>query len=675
MVSPHEENLWQQKEIERLKKENQELKFQLAAFNSSSASTDARNTTIGHHATTPESQVWMQLAFHRNPLAMAVTDAHGKRLFCNPAFMQIHPCEASNELVEPFRGQWQSQQNLDALLATLSAEQEWQGELTQKGANNQVTQFKVQVSQLHCDELGEIRYLVLIQEILDHSVLEDRLRILQLATEQSPASIVITNLHGEIEYVNPKFERLTGFSAQEVMGRNPRVLKSGETPTQEYKGLWETISKGGAWHGEFHNRKKNGELYWEYAHISGIVDKSGKVTHYLAVKEDITELKALMDRLRQFHRAVEQSPVSIVITNTLGQIEYVNPKFERVTGYRAQEVLGQNPRVLKSGETPSDAYRNLWSSIFEGKEWHGEFHNRKKNGELYWEYASISPIVDDDSRILYFLAVKEDITERKLMEQSLREAYDLISDQQSHMREELEQARETQKSLMPTVLPQIPGLMIDVRYIPMERIGGDFYDIFSLDEHRYGIVVADVTGHGVSAALISFMVSGIFGDSIRNHHDTKTTMTALNELLHARIQEGKFASMFYAIYDCRDKTLQYTNAGHPAALLYRIDTEEFISLTNKGLFAGLFPNGLVDYTQETVHLQPGDRILLYTDAIYEVCNDDEEQFGTERLMQTLQNNGFHPINVILDRIEQASQEFSGKSEFDDDMTMIGLQVL
>ena len=115
----------------------------------------------------------------------------------------------------------------------------------------------------------------------------------------------------------------------------------------------------------------------------------------------------------QFSCAVEQSPVSILVTDKKGRIEYVNPKFCRVTGYQPDEVIGQTPRILKSGEMSAEHYRQLWQTVQAGGEWRGEFHNRKKNGELYWVSATISPICDGAGDITHFLAVEEDITERK----------------------------------------------------------------------------------------------------------------------------------------------------------------------------------------------------------------------------------------------------------------------
>ena len=131
---------------------------------------------------------------------------------------------------------------------------------------------------------------------------------------------------------------------------------------------------------------------------------------------DITERKRAEEKLRQLSTAVEQSPASIVITDTAGDIEYVNPKFVQVTGYTLAEALGKNPRILKSGEKSPEAYRELWETISAGKEWRGEFHNKKKNGELYWESASISPIRDLADRVTHYVAVKEDITARKQTE-------------------------------------------------------------------------------------------------------------------------------------------------------------------------------------------------------------------------------------------------------------------
>ncbi|UFS69606.1 PAS domain S-box protein [Geomonas sp. RF6] len=119
--------------------------------------------------------------------------------------------------------------------------------------------------------------------------------------------------------------------------------------------------------------------------------------------------------------AVEQSPSTIIITDREGTIEYVNPKFTALTGYTAEEAVGENPRLLKAGTTPEETYEELWVQLMSGREWHGELENRKKNGELYWESVSISPILDSSGGVINFVAVKEDITERKRAQQEIED--------------------------------------------------------------------------------------------------------------------------------------------------------------------------------------------------------------------------------------------------------------
>lgn len=131
-------------------------------------------------------------------------------------------------------------------------------------------------------------------------------------------------------------------------------------------------------------------------------------------------IEGLLDAQRKYMHAVEQSANSVVITDAQGDIEYVNPRFCEATGYTLEEAIGQNPRLLKSGETTPEEYRHLWASITAGGVWRGEFHNRRKDGSLYWESVSIAPIRNEKGTITHFVAVKEDITRRKEAEESLR---------------------------------------------------------------------------------------------------------------------------------------------------------------------------------------------------------------------------------------------------------------
>jgi PAS domain S-box-containing protein len=172
-------------------------------------------------------------------------------------------------------------------------------------------------------------------------------------------------------------------------------------------------------------KRKDGALIWVEL-VSSLVFAEGRPVAVQGIARDITERKRTEEQLRKLSQAVEQSPASTIITEKAGRIEYVNPRFTKLTGYSLKEVEGLNPRFLKGDATSTGTYRELWRTITAGGEWRGEFHNRKKNGELFWEWASISPVHDADGAITHFLAVKEDITERRNAEQKLREQAALL---------------------------------------------------------------------------------------------------------------------------------------------------------------------------------------------------------------------------------------------------------
>ncbi|MFZ4624880.1 MAG: PAS domain S-box protein [Rhodoferax sp.] len=173
------------------------------------------------------------------------------------------------------------------------------------------------------------------------------------------------------------------------------------------------------WQHEFRIRHDDGTVRWLYGNSLPERQDDGSVLWHGFIT-DITERKAADDRLRQLSRSVEQAPVAIAITDLQGSILYVNPFFSQRTGYSLEEALGKNPRILKSGLTPPEVYRVLWDTLTAGRVWQGELHNRKKNGELYIEYAVIAPVQDASGATSHYVAIKEDITQRKQDELALQ---------------------------------------------------------------------------------------------------------------------------------------------------------------------------------------------------------------------------------------------------------------
>jgi len=213
---------------------------------------------------------------------------------------------------------------------------------------------------------------------------EIRIRHLSQAVEQSPASVVLTNNQGMIEYVNPKFENITGYSLDEVKGLNPRILKSGETSYRDYAKLWEKINRGETWRGIFHNRRKNGELYWESASISGIRNPDGEITHFLAVKEDITEQKMLEER---FQHCFNSAPVAMVMSDDQGKILMANEHLLELFGYEENELIGKNVETIIPAEMINKPlFQQADGAPPEGDNTNGlggDFLAEKKSGEVF----------------------------------------------------------------------------------------------------------------------------------------------------------------------------------------------------------------------------------------------------------------------------------------------------
>ncbi len=243
---------------------------------------------------------------------------------------------------------------------------------------------------------------------------EHKQRFLSAMKDTSLTSIII-NIDGRIIFCNDKFLDITGWKREQALGQNwfeqcvPEEIREAERAL-----IHEAITRKRAPvpHESEIQTVQNERLLISWNSTLSF-DAVGKVDGVTCIGEDVTKKRHVEEQLRKLSRAVEQSPSIVIITDNKGCIEYVNPKFTQVTGYTPEEVVGENPRTLKSGEMSPGEYRHLWKTITSGQEWRGEFHNRKKSGELYWEAASISPIRNPDGEISHYVAVKEDITERK----------------------------------------------------------------------------------------------------------------------------------------------------------------------------------------------------------------------------------------------------------------------
>jgi PAS domain S-box-containing protein len=270
-----------------------------------------------------------------------------------------------------------------------------------------------------------VRMVGTIRDITDRKNVEEELRKsrdeLQDYFENDISADYVTTLDGKLIDCNKTFLELFGIPDKGQLGKI-NVTNYFKNPLSR-KELIEEIKKN--------KRVSNYEVEFVLPDkkvlsallmMVGVFSDSGELQKIRGYIVDITDKKKAEEGYRKLSLAVDQSPASVVITNPAGEIEYVNEKFCDVTGYSKEEVLGKNPRILKSGNQGSEFYENLWVTILAGREWSGELQNKKKNGDLYWEYAQISPLTNKEGDIISFIAVKEDITERKREQEELIKA-------------------------------------------------------------------------------------------------------------------------------------------------------------------------------------------------------------------------------------------------------------
>ena len=264
-------------------------------------------------------------------------------------------------------------------------------------------------------------------DITERKRSEDKLRQLSIAVEQSPASVVITDLNASIEYVNARFTKVTGYSAAEAIGQNPKILKSGLTSSETYDEMWRRLCSGLPWKGEIVNRRKDGEHYWEDVQIAPVKNPLGVVTHYVAVKSDITDYRKVQEELRRSEARLKlifnQAPLGIALVDSItGRIYTANPIFARMVGKTMEDVLQMDWR---SGAQPHYVQedRDNMAALIAGKisEFQLETHYVREDGTTTWIHMTIAAVEVKDKAHPRHLCMVEDITKRKQMEEQIRQ--------------------------------------------------------------------------------------------------------------------------------------------------------------------------------------------------------------------------------------------------------------
>jgi len=267
---------------------------------------------------------------------------------------------------------------------------------------------------------------------------------------------------------------------------------------------------------------------------------------------------------------------------------------------------------------------------------------------------------------MYGVAVARDITERKRAEIALLE--------NSRMLRDMELARQIQLSLLPSAPPVLSGVVLAGCCVPATHVGGDYYDYYLRKDGLFDMVIADVTGHSIGAALMMVEFRSLLRSSVHSFSCTGDMLVFLNDLLYEDLnQSGLFITLFFIKYDPLSRTLSYSNAGHTLPLLVSTDGGHCRELDAEGLILGVRKG--VEFEEKQIRMQAGDVLVLHTDGIIESENSAGELFGVDRLCAIVQSMRSAPPQAIIDAVLKEVSIFRGATPQEDDVTMIVMKVV
>ncbi len=246
-----------------------------------------------------------------------------------------------------------------------------------------------------------------------------------------------------------------------------------------------------------------------------------------------------------------------------------------------------------------------------------------------------------------------------------------LYEKNQQIQQELEAAKQIQKFIIPTDFSHIEYPRVTGNYLPIEDIGGDYYDCYKISDTQSGMLIADVTGHGIPAALVMSMAKMIYSLYASRYNSTRDYLTAINSQMRGLLLSGQYITTFYVIYDDETGTIRFTNAGHTRALYYRASKDKILALDTFGFFVGITDE--VNYEEKSISVHPGDRLLLYTDGLTEIKNIARHEYGMNSLASSIKKNHHLHGEEFNKAILYDVESFSSLDNRDDDVAFLSIE--
>ncbi len=365
-----------------------------------------------------------------------------------------------------------------------------------------------------------------------------------------------------------------------------------------------------------------------------------------------TDRQHLYEKNLLASRMMENSPDGIWMADSNGNIQTVNPAFSRITGYQHTEVTGKNAAVIHGISTDDIVMEKIWEIIKKDGFWKGELPSRRKNGEIYPALISISTIRDSNEQIVNYIGVLSDISEKHRDE---------------NIRMELDRAKEIYNLVVQPQLPEISGAEISAKCIPAENIGGDIMEIIKINEKKFVVFVADITGHGVSAAMTANTLKMLFREISETTVEPSGIFQYLNSVMHNNILPDDMIAAFCGRVDLEKMEICYCLNGLPAPFIFR--EQQLFHLKPTGYPLGVFRE--MENQSITLPLRYGDLLAIYTDGITEVRGLDGKVFGNAGIERSIAGKK-HNAGTIVEDMLRGAEIFQQKNVFSDDIIILAL---
>lgn len=524
------------------------------------------------------------------------------------------------------------------------------------GLRKDGTTFPIEVSINPYNLNGHIQIISLIRDIsrrvMTIDQLQDSLKRFESLYNAFPLPVYVWKYqqddfflvdynHADLPQVNQAVQRLLGRSLRLIWNDDERMPLDIQQCLQE-RSSFSTEYKG--YRVPFTNKVKDLKVTFVFCEPDLV----------MVIYNDLTRLNNTADELKKLSSAVEQTADAVFITDRNGIIEYANQGFELMTGYPREEAVGNNPRIIKSGQMPAEYFDTLWKTVLAGEVFKSQTINRRQNGEVFIAEQTITPMKAPDGEITHFVSVLKDMTDR-IRSQELQTEHRL--------------AGRIQEQLFPRNLPNIPGYDIAGAVFPAKYTSGDYFDFIHLSKHRLGIAVADVCDHSLGSAIVMAKTQAHLRSIMQYETNPRDVLVKLNRQMHPDMPDAMFITMFLAILDPVRHTLENANAGNTPTLILDRDGKILYELKTDGFPVGIFRDMKLK-PRVPILLPEGSVCVFLTDGITEAFDPLGEQFGLDGLIGVIQKNIRASASEMIERVREAVQAFSGTSEAADDQTII-----